>query len=181
MAVVTYVECDRCKARFNESEISDKMKPFLGYDLCNHCYKYVTDACVSMITNEKRTPKQVEVEMRLNECREAAKKQTMPKKEDIKVTEEMLNNLEKKVAESVQPSKRGGDRMHTIDWDKACALKLAGWKNKDIAPEVHATVGTINALIYAKVEDYKLRKELEKENKKKDPEFDFTWKEKPNV
>lgn len=35
-----------------------------------------------------------------------------------------------------------------IDWDKACALKLAGWKNKDIVAELHASEGAIDNGMY---------------------------------
>ena len=42
-----------------------------------------------------------------------------------------------------------------IDWDKACALKLAGWPNSEIAAELHANVGTINNAIYKHLNEYK--------------------------
>ena len=41
-----------------------------------------------------------------------------------------------------------------IDWGKACALKTAGWTNKDIAYEVHCSVNTINQKIKAKMKEY---------------------------
>ena len=43
----------------------------------------------------------------------------------------------------------------SVDWDKACALKLAGWKTKDIAEELHVNEGTLNANIYKHLEAYK--------------------------
>lgn len=42
----------------------------------------------------------------------------------------------------------------TLDWDKCCALKLAGWTNKDIADEMHCSVNTINQKIKAKMKEY---------------------------
>jgi len=42
-----------------------------------------------------------------------------------------------------------------IDWDKACALKVAGWSNKYIAEELGLNKPTIDAMIYKKVEAYK--------------------------
>ena len=45
-----------------------------------------------------------------------------------------------------------------IDWDKACALKLAGWKNADIATELHANEGTIANGIYKHLVEYEAGK-----------------------
>ena len=41
-----------------------------------------------------------------------------------------------------------------IDWDKACALKKAGWSNDNIAQEINAPIGTINAMIYQRLKEY---------------------------
>ena len=41
-----------------------------------------------------------------------------------------------------------------IDWDKACALKLAGWSNSEIAVELHASKGTIDNAIYKHLNEY---------------------------
>ena len=41
-----------------------------------------------------------------------------------------------------------------IDWDKACALKKAGWSNDNIASEINAPIGTINAMIYQRLKEY---------------------------
>lgn len=43
----------------------------------------------------------------------------------------------------------------SIDWDKACALKLAGWSIRQIADELGANAGSIGATIGKKVEMYK--------------------------
>ena len=56
--------------------------------------------------------------------------------------------------------KRG--RKTTIDWDKACALKQAGWKNKDIAEELEASEKTIAVYIKAHLEEYVLGKRFSK-------------------
>lgn len=45
-------------------------------------------------------------------------------------------------------------KKNDIDWGKACALKTAGWTNKDIAYEVHCSVNTINQKIKAKMKEY---------------------------
>lgn len=62
--------------------------------------------------------------------------------------EEIAGMMQKKLAEE---AKAKGKK---IDWDKACALKKAGWSNKQIAEELHANEGTINATIYKHLEKY---------------------------
>lgn len=66
---------------------------------------------------------------------------------------EVVAEAVKEVIEA-EPKKRKG-MPASIDWDKACALKMANWSNRDIANEIHASEGTINSLIYKKLADYK--------------------------
>lgn len=47
----------------------------------------------------------------------------------------------------------------TLDWGKACALKLAGWTNKDIADELHCSINTINQKIVKKLKEYQSKGE----------------------
>lgn len=53
-----------------------------------------------------------------------------------------------------EPKKEKRKGTTKIDWDKACALKLAGWKNSDIATELHANKGTIDNAIYKHLIEY---------------------------
>lgn len=53
-----------------------------------------------------------------------------------------------------EPKKEKRKGTTKIDWDKACALKLAGWKNSDIAAELHANKGTIDNAIYKHLIEY---------------------------
>ncbi len=62
----------------------------------------------------------------------------------VPVTEEEIAGMKLKKIE--EEAKTKGPKK--IDWDKACALKKAGWSNKQIADELHANEGTINASIY---------------------------------
>lgn len=55
-----------------------------------------------------------------------------------------------------------GPKRTKIDWDKACALKKAGWSNDEIAAEVHAPVGTINSRIYQRLKEYNAGKRSER-------------------
>ena len=42
-----------------------------------------------------------------------------------------------------------------IDWNKACALKAAGWSHKNIADELGIEQGTLNSgTFYKKIEQY---------------------------
>lgn len=41
-----------------------------------------------------------------------------------------------------------------VDWNKACALKLAGWSNKEIADELGASLVTISGGISHKLKMY---------------------------
>ena len=43
-----------------------------------------------------------------------------------------------------------------IDWDKACALKKAGWKNEDIADEIKASPNTVRCMLPDKYRAYLL-------------------------
>ena len=68
----------------------------------------------------------------------------------VPVTEEEIAGMKQKKIE--EEAKAKGPKK--IDWDKACALKKAGWSNKQIADELHANEGTINASIYKNLAKY---------------------------
>ena len=83
------------------------------------------------------------------------------------VPETVLNDIEVPEAADVKekPKKekgKPGPKRGKIDWDKACALKKAGWSNDAIAAEVHTTVGTINSMIYKRLEEYNAGKRSER-------------------
>ena len=68
----------------------------------------------------------------------------------VPVTEEEIAGMkQKKIEEEAK-----AEKPKKIDWDKACALKKAGWSNKQIAEELHANEGTIGAMIYKHLEKY---------------------------
>ena len=68
----------------------------------------------------------------------------------VPVTEEEIAGMKQKKLEEEAKAQK----PKKIDWDKACALKKAGWSNKDIASELHANEGTISAMIYKHLEKY---------------------------
>ena len=68
----------------------------------------------------------------------------------VPVTEEEIAGMKQKKLEEEAKE----EKPKKIDWDKACALKKAGWSNKQIAEELHANEGTIGAMIYKHLEKY---------------------------
>lgn len=83
------------------------------------------------------------------------------------VPESVLNEVEVPEAADVKekPKKekgKPGPKRGKIDWDKACALKKAGWSNNEIATEVHTSVGTINSMIYQRLKEYNAGKRSER-------------------
>ena len=68
----------------------------------------------------------------------------------VPVTEEEIAGMKQKKLEEEAKA----EKPKKIDWDKACALKKAGWSNKDIASELHANKDTIDAMIYKHLEKY---------------------------
>ena len=83
------------------------------------------------------------------------------------VPESVLNDIEEPEAADVKekPKKekgKPGPKRTKIDWDKACALKKAGWSNNEIAAEIHAPVGTINSMIYQRLKEYNAGKRSER-------------------
>ena len=68
----------------------------------------------------------------------------------------------KKAKKPEKTKGKPGPKRGKIDWDKACALKKAGWSNNEIATEVHTSVGTINSMIYQRLKEYNAGKRSER-------------------
>ena len=77
------------------------------------------------------------------ECAKAISKMTFSQ-----IFEESQEVKKEEISNHKPPKKKD------LDWGKACALKTAGWTNKDIAYEVHCSVNTINQKIKAKMKEY---------------------------
>ena len=77
------------------------------------------------------------------ECAKSISKMT------FRQTCEESPELKKEEISNPKPQKK-----KDLDWGKACALKTAGWTNKDIAYAVHCSVNTINQKIKAKMKEY---------------------------
>ena len=95
------------------------------FDFCEACAKKLDDLITDWVMKVEKKPKQ--------------------KKEKVEKT---LKKTEKPL-KTQKP-----ERIGFIDWDKACALKIAGWSHRDIADEVKTTEGTISAMIYEKMKIY---------------------------
>lgn len=73
---------------------------------------------------------------------------TKCQKDLSKVIKNWINEKLEPEVEELIPRKNG------IDWDKACALRLAGWSSKAIAEELECAEGTISSSIVPKLDAY---------------------------
>lgn len=92
---------------------------------------------------------------------ENANKETENANEELEIAEEVNPDAEK-AKKSEKTKGKPGPKRGKIDWDKACALKKAGWSNNEIATEVHTSVGTINSMIYQRLKEYNAGKRSER-------------------
>ncbi len=96
-----------------------------------------------------------------NDNPEIVNKETENANEELEIAEEV--NLDAEKAKKPEKTKgKPGPKRGKIDWDKACALKKAGWSNNEIATEVHTSVGTINSMIYQRLKEYNAGKRSER-------------------
>lgn len=74
--------------------------------------------------------------------------------ESLEIADDNPEIVNKEPKNANKEKGKPGPKRSKIDWDKACALKKAGWSNNEIATEVHAPVGTINSMIYQRMKEY---------------------------
>ena len=127
--------CDKCGSRIEEN----KGRFIFEMDFCPDCTEKLKQVVQAWIDE----PEEVIIE--------SIKRIPAPDAAPVEVSEEDFN----KIADQVRKDVEAAFARKKIDWNKACALKLAGWSNKDIAMELHATEGTINSGIYSKLKTYK--------------------------
>lgn len=125
---IIYV-CDKCGSTSEE----DNLKDAYEYELCNDCFKKFDDHIKAFF-----------------EGIDAQAPLPAPKKEKKAPKTEEKDESVNDQAESTQEQ----PQRKRIDWDKACALKLAGWSNKAIAEELGANFGSINAGLYSHLDSY---------------------------
>lgn len=122
------VVCDKCK---KEIKIPEEM---VGkFDLCEECAPQL----IKIVTDWVNATLFV-TESELDEVTDAVDPEPI----------EVKDKPKKVIKKAVKDKSR-------IDWDKACALKIAGWSNKEIAAELHINEGTVNSMIYHKVEQFR--------------------------
>lgn len=162
--------CDKCGSRIEEN----KGRFIFEMDFCPDCtekLKQVVQAWIDEPEEEKNEVseedfKKITAGTLAGLNIESIKTMPSPNAAPVKAPEEELldsidegksiNRIEipeeiKEQVKKAQPIKR----QKNIDWDKACALKTAGWSNHEIAMELRANEGTINACIYGKLKNYK--------------------------
>lgn len=137
--------CDKCGSRIEEN----KGRFIFEMDFCPDCteeLKQVIQAWVDEPEEVKvvNPPKSVHFKDKAEELLDSIDEGKSINR--IEIPEEIKEQVKK-----AQPIKK----QKKIDWDKACALKVAGWSNHEIAMELHANEGTINACIYGKLKTYK--------------------------
>ena len=133
--------CDKCG---KSSEDEAFLKAAYEYEICDKCFKKFDDHIKAFFEGfdaKAKIPYKKPEIIEAIPVKEEPKKAAEPKKEEPKKAAEPQKETE--------PSQR-----KRIDWDKACALKLAGWGNKAIADELGANLGSINAGLYSHLDSY---------------------------
>lgn len=130
---ITIYECDKCHKRFEEDDNSIA-EVFGIADLCDKCFEKAHNLFIDWLEGKgKCEDGGVPIDI-----------DKYPKKEEMPET----LKEEKPVIKEKPKSK--------IDWNKACALKAAGWSHKNIADELGIEQGTLNSgTFYKKIEQYK--------------------------
>lgn len=144
--------CDKCGEEVNPEVSFDSM------DFCKECYAKLFDLIqgwlIPCFEPAKEEPIEIEIpEFMEKKLDEVAEHKTMS---EIKETPNKSGSKKKvKTSTCTRKNARG------IDWDKACALKLAGRTNAWIADELGIKLSTVNVEIYKKLKEYKARKDEE--------------------
>ena len=145
--------CDKCGSRIEEN----KGRFIFETDFCPDCTEKLKQVVQAWIDESEEDPKAQNIDIEVQTPGAAIYGIKFPEKikevseEDFKkIADQVRKDVENEIAQNENAIAR-----KKIDWNKACALKLAGWSNKDIAMELHATEGTINSGIYSKLKTYK--------------------------
>lgn len=127
--VVEIVYCDKCKKEMPVVEAALETTLHL-YDLCFECNEAALNLLDDWI-NKDDIEDEADYEEDDDEC---------------EGFELFSNDEEEEEPEAEEPKRKYVKQ--DIDWGKACALKNAGWRHKDIAAEVGTTEANINGRIY---------------------------------
>lgn len=145
----TIILCDKCKKEIEETDIMQ-----IGeMDFCHAC----TSDLFFIIQNWVKSEKEESVVKPANV------------EEDF-LTEEKYPAKKKKKAEDTEHEE---EPKKKIDWDKACALKKAGWSNREIAEECKIKLSTLSVEIYRHLKLYEAR--LAEEQRQKKSEASNPW------
>lgn len=170
MQKISYV-CDRCgkdtfeiRGKFTAayvSNLTDTARTDITVveklDFCDKCFEKLLDL---MEGKEEQEPAPAEIEVEVN----------IPEPEVEEPTPVVIE-VEPDIYEVVQTVKKEApvqQKRRPIDWDKAVALKKAGWTHAKIADELGTTLATINVGIYRHIGEFENKKAQEaKEAKRK--------------
>lgn len=135
----TIILCDKCKKEIEETDVMQ----INGMDFCPKCTSDLFLIIQNWVNPKKEEPVEepanVEEDFLAEEKYPAKKKKSVDKKENT---------------EQEEPKRK-------IDWDKACALKKAGWSNREIAEECKIKLSTLSVDIYRHLKLYDERKAKE--------------------
>jgi len=131
---ITVYECDKCHKRFNDVEAM-ALDMFGLADICEKCFKKASSLFINWLDGTEAEPVETKAEEKPEELAEE------------KAEEPKTDQFERLV---IKPKKK------KIDWNKACALKEAGWSHRLIADELGIDSGTLNSgTFYKRYAEYK--------------------------
>lgn len=139
--------CDKCG-----KEVSEDRYQVNGLDFCDIHKNELIDMIQAWIDS----PEEAEPE--------PAKKEKKPNKTAEKNKGKKYNTKRTTVIKErhgIRPVRQ----TTSIDWDKCCALREAGWTYAQIAEECRVNIGTLNTSMCHKMKEYTERKANEKPGK----------------
>lgn len=135
--------CDECKKEIQEKKVvkiylrsDDEDRVLVGMNVKLHEKDFCKVCACKIINNLIKE----EVEEKPEKCEEKEEVKTEIKEEGKKKTKTKDKKTNDEEGQQNETKK--------IDWDKACALKNAGWTNEKIADELGAKLSTIRVNIY---------------------------------
>ena len=141
----TIIVCDKCGKTI---EGPDAMLFNGELDFCPDCYAMACDLVTQWLNEEDPAP-----QMQISEN----DTEPIATSADVKIKAK----APKKRAR-VKPTKTEKEAAKSIDWDKACALREAGWSVKHIAEELQADIETIRLMIPEYLREYSKGKRFSK-------------------
>jgi len=152
--------CDKC-----EKDITGNVALLVeDMHFCPECKQTISGVLKQWIVGTKAYEPEIDVDDEI----------IVPVEEPVQEPEVLVDAyqelLDKEFAEEEPqkyPAKKKKVLKRAIDWDKACALKKAGWTNRAIAEECKIKFSTVNVEIYKKMKLYDAKKAQEEADAKR--------------